>query len=473
MMRNAKITKHTACKGRIVITLLLTLLTVATAWAQETISGLTYNTAGGYYEIPNAAALNALATYVNAGHDASGKTFKQTADITFSHNSDWNNSGSSESNFSGIGTADLYFKGSYYGQEHTISGVRMSVWDQRVGLFRNVNNATIDGIVLADSRITGYHYTGGIVGYTYTDGSSCIVSNCHVRSDVLIHVIGNDEVKDHGGIAGYNGNGCVVTNCTSAVTMTGDSSCSFFGGIVGNNGGTASNNIAIGVTIGNISASFGAIAGSSGNGVLNNNYYFDCTVQGRTSNIGWSGSDLTANNGAVNASPDHFTASGDIFTIKSAVGWSVFRGALYHNDRYSRFSGKTVKLGTDIEVSSMAGTESYPFCGTFDGQGHTLTVSYANTDNNTYTAPFSHVDGATIQNLIVGGTITGTAYRAAGIIGETGSTVSRITNCVSSVDISGGQYTGGFSIGGKVRIEGCVFNGKINMRHRESATLRV
>ena len=89
--------------SRAAMMLALMLLTATTAGAQETISGLTYNTEGGYYEIPDAAALNALADYVNAGNDASWKTFKQTANITFSHSSDWNDASSKESNFNGIG----------------------------------------------------------------------------------------------------------------------------------------------------------------------------------------------------------------------------------------------------------------------------------------------------------------------------------------------------------------------------------
>ena len=149
------------------------------------------------------------------------------------------------------------------------------------------------------------------------------------------------------------------------------------------------------------------------------------------------------------------------YTISDAAGWDAFCLALQDNDTYNRFSGKTVRLGADITVTRMAGGSGHEFTGTFDGGGHTLTFNYANTDNDTRTAPFSYVDGATIQNLIVGGTISGTAYRAAGIIGETGNTTSHITNCVSSVDISSGRYTGGFSIGGNVEIEGCVFNGKI------------
>ena len=91
--------------------MLLMLLTATTAGAQEAISGLTYNTADGYYEIPDAAALNALATYVNAGNDASGKTFKQTADIIY------------DSNFTPIGFNGMSFAGMFYGNGYTISNI--------------------------------------------------------------------------------------------------------------------------------------------------------------------------------------------------------------------------------------------------------------------------------------------------------------------------------------------------------------
>ncbi|MBR5725867.1 MAG: hypothetical protein IKX56_03935, partial [Muribaculaceae bacterium] len=73
----------------------------------------------------------------------------------------------------------------------------------------------------------------------------------------------------------------------------------------------------------------------------------------------------------------------------------------------------------------------------------------------------SYVNGAAIQNLVVAGVITGTASRAAGIVGETGSSLSHVTNCLSSVNVSGGQYVGGISVGGNVEITGCVFNGTI------------
>ena len=178
--------------------------------------------------------------------------------------------------------------------------------------------------------------------------------------------------------------------------------------------------------------------------------------------------DPSALNGLMLRPTAAVTESGtNEYTIRYADGWDAFCAALQDNDTYNRFSGKTVKLADDITVSRMAGESQHEFCGTFDGQGKTLTVSYS---GSSYVAPFSYVDGATIQNLVVEGTISSSGTRAAGVIGETGSPgttgKSYITNCVSSVTISGDRYTGGFSIGGNVAIEGCVFNGKINATSR-------
>ena len=149
-----------------------------------------------------------------------------------------------------------------------------------------------------------------------------------------------------------------------------------------------------------------------------------------------------------------------IYTIHTATGWDVFCDLLAENSN-GYFTGKYVVLGDDISVTRMAGSSGHEFSGTFEGWDHTLTVNYQNTDGTVRTTPFSYVNGATIMNLIVAGSITGTAPRAAGIVGETVSNLSHVTNCLSSVSVSGGSYTGGISIGGNVEITGCRFNGTI------------
>lgn len=88
-----------------------------TAGAADTINGLTYNEEGDYYEIDSADALSALAAYVNAGNYCSGKTFMQTADITLS------------GTFTPIGSCGnkASFSGTFDGDNHTITGLNVSV----------------------------------------------------------------------------------------------------------------------------------------------------------------------------------------------------------------------------------------------------------------------------------------------------------------------------------------------------------
>ena len=458
-----------------VATVLLMLLTTATAWAQDAIDGLTYNTSGGYYEIKDAQDLIDLANYVKGGGDTYGKTFKQTANITFEHTSDWNDTSSGERNFEGIGD---FFKGDYYGQGFTISGLRMSYGH---GIFYCAYGAIIDGIVLADSRITNNENVGGIVGYTYEniekDSKPAIVNNCHVRSDVLIHNASGAKAFKIGGVVGHNAKYCQVTNCTSSATITGRTAGGrreSIGGIVGENRGTVSNNFAFDVTIGNIDSYYGAIVGENTYlAILSNNYYFNCTVSGRTSNIGCNGADVTTDNGAYNLSPAHFEQTGtNEYTIHSAVGWEVFCDMLANSDK-GYFTGKTVKLGNDIQISRAAGLDQHDFTGTFDGQGNTIKLAFG-TSQNRYTdhaAVFRNTEWASseqyakIQNLNVNGTI----YTASNVIYDAGLVAKafgglEISNCTSDVIINtSNQFAGGF-VGynqGKLDIVNCRSNATI------------
>jgi hypothetical protein len=149
-----------------------------------------------------------------------------------------------------------------------------------------------------------------------------------------------------------------------------------------------------------------------------------------------------------------------LYEIGSQNEWSAFCTAVNNGDT---FSGKYVKLTADISVSEMAGSsESNSFQGLFDGDGHTLTVSY----NTEYavTAPFRYVNNATIRNLKTTGTITTGGMNAAGIVGEVAGSLN-LSSCNSSVSISSSRPQmdahGGLvaSNNGNVTISGCVFDG--------------
>ena len=149
-----------------------------------------------------------------------------------------------------------------------------------------------------------------------------------------------------------------------------------------------------------------------------------------------------------------------LYKIGSQNEWSAFCTAVNNGDT---FNGKYVKLTADISVSEMAGSsESNSFQGLFDGDGHTLTVSY-NTEV-AMTAPFRYVNNATIRNLKTTGTITTSAMCAAGIVGDVAGSL-KLSSCNSSVSISSSRPQmdahGGLvaSNNGNVTISGCAFDG--------------
>ena len=161
----------------------------------------------------------------------------------------------------------------------------------------------------------------------------------------------------------------------------------------------------------------------------------------------------------------------DPYIISSADDWYDFA----HNVRIGRsYSGQYVKLTSDISVSTMAGAYQaddnyHPFSGTFDGDGHKLTLNVSN--QSRFAAPFKCVNGATIKNLRTAGTIDGTGNSdgklLAGIVGVSfGNTT--ISGCVSSVTLTtafgtdaalAGLVAG--TKGGSLTIEGCVFDGSM------------
>ena len=165
---------------------------------------------------------------------------------------------------------------------------------------------------------------------------------------------------------------------------------------------------------------------------------------------------------------NNITQSGDTYTIKTADGWNYFCRRLEVDGELVGFSGKTVVLAGNITVTTMAGSATRPFKGTFDGDGHTLTFNYTAVMPNC--APFCITDGATIRNLHATGSIEGGDWHYMG--GLVGSANGKLTieNCRVSTQISstvnGEAEHGGFvgylsSQYNQCHITGCVFDGLI------------
>ena len=234
------------------------------------------------YIIENARDLDKLAELVNGGESYADKYFKQTADISYSHTSAWNDTSSAEDNLTPIGTASLHFKGNYDGNGYTISGIRI-FGSNHTGLFGVMDGGTIKNVTLANTRITSGDRTGGIVGLKY--GS---MEQCHVKADVCIHApYGN--IDDHGGVVGWNSTGS-ITACTSEATLSIaeniTTGCTRFGGIAGNNSGSIINCLAVNVKLPSTTLmrtqggtkELGAIVGY--NSVTSGCLYYGCTVGG-------------------------------------------------------------------------------------------------------------------------------------------------------------------------------------------------
>ncbi len=153
------------------------------------------------------------------------------------------------------------------------------------------------------------------------------------------------------------------------------------------------------------------------------------------------------------------------FTIGSDEDWVTFTQEV--NSGNDSFAGKLVKLTADISVSAMAGTADHPFQGTFDGDGHTMTLGITDTENQG-TAPFRYISGATIQYVKTDGTVTGNLH-CAGLVGFAQSGTNSIANCevAASIDCRGGNHSHcggilGHGLSSTTTISDCLFSGTIS-----------
>ena len=169
--------------------------------------------------------------------------------------------------------------------------------------------------------------------------------------------------------------------------------------------------------------------------------------------------------------------SGDPYQITSVEDWNAFAAAV--TGGYS-YSGEYIKLTNNITISDIAGTWAKvnnkitykAFSGTFDGDGHIITFnngSLVSPYGQDVCAPFRTIDGATIKNLVIEGTIVTSKKYAGGLIGYSFGT-SKISNCISNINITstlnnnGDATHGGFAgqqEKGNITFEDCIFEGSI------------
>ena len=147
------------------------------------------------------------------------------------------------------------------------------------------------------------------------------------------------------------------------------------------------------------------------------------------------------------------SARAETVSIASAADWETFANRVNGGE-----TSLDAKMTADVTLSQdspfVGDSTSASYWGTFDGDGHKLTVNWKFTDGTQHVAPFRYTRGATIQNLHVSGKLESNGKFIAGFVGEvcnTGSgnnTPTVISNCLSSVAIStslsGDSTSGGF-----------------------------
>ncbi len=170
------------------------------------------------------------------------------------------------------------------------------------------------------------------------------------------------------------------------------------------------------------------------------------------------------------------------YVISNQTEWNTFARNIREN-RYvggvpvNGYLGKYIKLATDsvvLNLDNLAGdrTSNYnTFKGTFDGDGHKLTINVSSTDAAALSgvSAFPNAAGATFKNLTIEGNITaaGEAFNstsAENIAGFVGKPLGNLTfeNCTNLANITANRTAGGmvgFSNNHTMKFVACV-NGR-------------
>ena len=138
----------------------------------------------------------------------------------------------------------------------------------------------------------------------------------------------------------------------------------------------------------------------------------------------------------VGGSYDGTGTESDPFLITNNDEWSAFAQNTKNDKTYN---GKFLKLTAGIDATESTGL----FSGTF--LGNNQTINAAIDAGEASTALFGSLDGGTIKDLIVAGTISGGTNTAALVLSAGNSGTNLILNCVVNATVtSSGDHVGGF-----------------------------
>ncbi|MBR2309084.1 MAG: right-handed parallel beta-helix repeat-containing protein, partial [Oscillospiraceae bacterium] len=229
--------------------------------------------------ISTVAELQAFADAVNAGNSYEGKLVVLANDINLNYTAVV------------IGTEANSFKGTFDGQNHTVSNLTIyedgsesdyfADSDDCLGLFGVLNTpGVIKNVTVSNPYIVGSSYVGGIVGMAYTGK----IENCHVTGEI--------DIEGFYMVGGITGHGYArITDCSvigeegwdysfvGATYKEADLEGDNVGGIVGH---SAEDNVISGCTVKNVTVSGTRKVGGIVGITAQNTDITDCKVEGVT-----------------------------------------------------------------------------------------------------------------------------------------------------------------------------------------------
>ena len=327
--------------------------------------------------ISSAEELAGFMVNVNNGNTYAGYKVYLDADIDLSEHL-WKPIGDNNK-------SSAYFSGSFYGQDHTISGMIVSGAYAYAGLFGYVYSVSATATYIKDINVSGSVTTttaatdlhaGGLIGKVVPSSSDIYVYYCNADVSVTANVLGTTQ-SYLGGLVGFS---CGTSSTNSIRTRY----CSAAGDVTLNSTATVNN-----------SFMGGLIGKSEGNGSLKDEIYY-CDASGDVlfsptslltqaylgGLVGESRYTTCFASSATGSATDNLTTS-----------HTRFMGGFYGNDRYcttnnSYCTGSVVDKGTTGQYpGGFAGVTSYS---TFTNCFTTSGISSACSDSGGFVGATSY-----------------------------------------------------------------------------------
>ncbi len=313
-------------------------------------------------------------------------------------------------------THEAYYRGTFDGNGHTLTFNKKWSGERFIAPFRYVGNATIKNLHTAGSIESNEMYPAGLVAEVYH--SPATIEGC--ISSVTLKGTMNGEGTLAGFVGRVSKTNVMISNCKFDGSFEGANS-------YGNGGFISWVDEESSATIENCLFAPNHI----------NTKFDECRT--------WARQD---NRGSVTVSNCYATKEYSVFIIRTSADWDTFRKMI--NDAKGEY-WVDAALAADITTNQTAAMDqNAPFYGTFNGNGHTITVDI-NGNSEHYIALFRYGKDYTIKNLHVAGTIRGYQY-TAGLVGhsEVSNSANRnhVDNCRVSATIenstSNQNVVGGF-----------------------------